>query len=176
MTHVKAEYAVVKKILSDVDRRREKLGARVAACDIENCLEDTVSIFEAALKALVRRYLKGKGMPDEGIDSIFKRVIRNQFQSILKAHGIMKKEFSIELFQNQSKEDIDKITHTFEKRHPITHNLGIVDRKYLESVRSAEREGRDVRVTVKEINDSIDFIVDVLSDLHLRLFQENIYG
>jgi len=43
-------------MLADIPRRRENLGRRIAAKDRKNCLEDTVSIFEAVLRALVRRY------------------------------------------------------------------------------------------------------------------------
>lgn len=40
MTHVSAELAVTRLMLHDVDRRMASLGKRVAAKDMENCLED----------------------------------------------------------------------------------------------------------------------------------------
>jgi hypothetical protein len=46
ITHVEAEFSVTQTMLSDVERRRNELGSRVAARDIENCLEDTVSIMK----------------------------------------------------------------------------------------------------------------------------------
>jgi hypothetical protein len=55
LTHVEAEMNVVRSMLADIPRRRENLGRRIAAKDRENYLEDTVSIFEAVLRALVRR-------------------------------------------------------------------------------------------------------------------------
>ena len=48
-THILGEINVVRAILGDVPRREEDLGVRVAASDIENALEDLVSIFEATL-------------------------------------------------------------------------------------------------------------------------------
>ena len=46
-THVLGEIEVVRTILSDVPRRLDKFGPRIAQNDLENALEDLVSIFEA---------------------------------------------------------------------------------------------------------------------------------
>lgn len=58
----------------------------------------------------------------------------------------------------------------FEKRNPITHNLGIVDRKYLEKVASGELEGRDVRVSVEEVSQAIELCLKVLNDFYPKVF------
>jgi hypothetical protein len=47
-THAALELDVLRTALGGVDQRRERLGARVAARDVENALEDAVSIFEAS--------------------------------------------------------------------------------------------------------------------------------
>lgn len=80
LTHVPAEIAVTRSMLQDVDRRQQTLGRRVAAKDLENCLEDAVSIFEASVKALVRRALAKIGDDPDAIDSQMKK-IGNSFQS-----------------------------------------------------------------------------------------------
>jgi hypothetical protein len=59
---------------------------------------------------------------------------------------------------------------TFEKRHPITHNLGIVDRKYLARVESGELHGREIRVSVTEVEAAIEATSTVLTTLYRRLF------
>ncbi len=43
------------------------------------------------------------------------------------------------------------LNQALEKRHPITHNLGVVDRKYLERSRAAERHGREARIMATEV-------------------------
>jgi len=169
MSHVRAEYSVVRKMLSDVERRREKLGARVAARDIENGLEDIVSIFEAVLRTLLKRHLTEKGAPEEEIEEILKKSIRNQFQNVKRAQRLMQDKFNLELFSKHDTEKLDFLSNVFEKRHPITHNLGVVDKRYLEKVRTAEKEGRDIRITVEEIDKAIDMSIDILDDLHSRL-------
>jgi len=74
MTHVAAELAVTRIMLSDVGRRKLTLDKRVAAKDLENCLEDAVSIFEAAVRAVVRRGMAERGMTRDEIDGRLKKV------------------------------------------------------------------------------------------------------
>jgi hypothetical protein len=59
---------------------------------------------------------------------------------------------------------------TFEKRHPITHNLGVVDRKYLERVHSGELQGREIRITPDEVVEAIGLCGRVFADIYAKLF------
>ena len=169
MTHVKAETDVVVTMLSDVERRRETLGPRVAARDIENCLEDTVSIFEAVLRALLVRRLKDDGKGSDEVDGVLKK-IGNRFQNPDMAREIVEKELGLELFAGVPDGEIQGFGRTFEKRHPITHNLGVVDRKYIERAMSAESEGKQVRVSAQEVSDALKVAAKLLEGLHARLF------
>ena len=170
ITHVEAECEVVKRILSDVERRRAELGPRIVARDIENCLEDTVSIYEAVLKALFVRALRQRGVKEQEIRAILGRRIRNGFQNVDRSAEIVERELGIPLFIPAQSGASHKLKHAFEKRHPITHNLGVVDRKYLENALSAEREGREIRVTSDEIKEALDLCLNVVRRLHGRLF------
>jgi hypothetical protein len=172
MTHVRTELDSVVAMLGDVDRRREMLGARVAARDIENCLEDTVSIFEAAVRAMVWRRLRDDGVsetPTE-VEDVFRRKIGNRFQSIDRTSEWMKEYLGADPFEDLPRDEIQTLSLTFEKRHPITHNLGIVDRKYLDKALSGALEGRDVPVTVEEIQRAIGLCQTALTHVHRKLF------
>jgi hypothetical protein len=170
MTHVNAEYNVVRTMLSDVDRRRNDLDPRIAARDIENCLEDTVSIFEAVLKAVLVRYLHVQGKTEEEVHSIITKKVRTNFQNIDRAIKTVKDQMQLILFEDNAPEEVEKLSATFEKRHPITHNLGVVDRKYLEKALAAEKEGREISVQQQEILEAIDISIKALSDLHEKIF------
>jgi len=169
LTHVEAELSVVKSMLADIKRRREALGNRVAAKDLENCLEDTVSIFEAVLKALVRRFMSNKGSSREDIDKFFKK-IGNAFQNIKKSEDVFHASLNVVLFDTLQKNDIDVFERIFEKRHPITHNLGVIDKKYIEKARTAEREGKEVLVSAQEVEQSVTFSLQTFQSLHKRMF------
>jgi len=170
ITHVEAELDVIRAMLKDTKRRKDELGARVAQKDIENALEDTVSVFEAALRNQVRRSLSEKGTPRDEIENIFKNKIKNFFQNITLASKITKKIVGKCVFEETDEKDVELLNEIFLKRHPITHNLGIVDRKYLEKVRSGELEGRDVRVTKEEVEQAIKITFDSITDFHHALF------
>ncbi|WP_319405704.1 hypothetical protein [uncultured Desulfosarcina sp.] len=67
---------------------------------------------------------------------------------------------------------LDLWTHfgrCFEKRHPITHNLGVVDKKYLERAQQFEREGREVRISKIEVAVLLEDIYSAISDIHHAL-------
>lgn len=169
LTHVEAEIAVLRGMLLDVPRRRESLGRRVAAKDLENCLEDAVSIFEAVLRAMVHRKQRESGVPVEEAERQNKR-IGNGFQNVRRAADIATKELSITLYQDLGDADVGFLARTFEKRHPITHNLGVVDRKYIERVQTAEREGREVLVLAGEIEKALDLTMRTFHCAHRQLF------
>lgn len=169
LTHVSAEFDVIKLTLSDVDSRRERLGARVAARDIENALEDTVSVFEAVLKGITRRFLRTT-TTIENAEEILKKRIANRYQNIQMSAETASREIGIPLFTALNAEELELLKITFEKRHPITHNLGIVDRKYLEKVAFGEIEGRDVRVSVADVSLAIELCMRVMNDFYLRVF------
>jgi len=154
LTHVDAELAVVTAMLGDVDRRRALLGERVAAKDLENLLEDTVSIFEAVLKIIVRRVMQKRGVASEELENAFRRN-GNCFQSIGRTEEFLGEYLNLPNFPGVSAEDRNALKDIFEKRHPITHNLGVIDRKYLDNAAAAVQEGREVNVTPEEITRAI---------------------
>ena len=169
LTNVLMEYNVIRLILSDVENRRERLGVRVAARDVENALEDAVSIFEAVLRAITRRHLRNTLSVDQ-TEEILKKRIGNKFQNITLASEIVQQHFSTSLLSILPCNEGEELKEIFEKRHPIAHNLGIVDRKYLEKIDSGELEGRDIRVSAEEVSRAIELCLKVFNDFYLKVF------
>jgi hypothetical protein len=168
LVHVDKEFKVIEKMLSVVDKRREELGARVAGRDIENAIEDMVSIFEAVMKIITSRHLLKQGTQPDEIADILEKQIRNQYQNIKSAQEVFKKFVGIELFEGLSSPSSEALTLIFEKRHPITHNLGVIDRKYLARVRSGELQGREIRVSSQEVFDVLEITRSVISSAYQR--------
>lgn len=165
LTHVEAELAVTRLMVEDVERRQTQLGKRVAAKDLENCLEDTVSIFEAAMRAVVRRALIARGDSSEEIASTFKK-LGNTFQNIDRSQKELVSIFGHDPLSSAISE---KLKSAFEKRHPITHNLGVIDRKYMERAQQAEQEGREIRLTAAEITDALSDVLEAITFAYSRL-------
>jgi hypothetical protein len=169
-THVLGEINVIKAMMGDVDRRLELLGGRVAAKDMENGLEDLVSVFEATLKIEIRRHLRKTTISEESIDVVMRK-IGSRLQSISHAVTLVHENCGAPL-SIQPQDDLDRLTRIFEKRHPITHNLGVIDKKYLERVQSHDALGKDISLTEREIIWAADAIFVLIDSLHQRLFPQ----
>lgn len=166
LSHVHQELSINRRILDAVPTRQLELGSRVAARDIENALEDTVSIFEAVLKAICRLHLALTGMAKEQIATTIESKVRNRFQSVALAPAAFAEVTGRDLFEGCSEQEVEWLRQIFEKRHPITHNLGVIDRKYLARVESGETLGREVRVTATEVGRAIDLVERVLAQAY----------
>lgn len=165
LEHVRGEFAVIQIILAAVGTRRAELGARVAAKDTENALEDVVSIFEAVMKIVIRRSLELRNVgPLEVPDRI--RSIGNSFQNVESGAREFQKDTGMDLFEDAADKAV--LDAAFTKRHPHTHNLSIVDRRYLERVRSGALEGRELRFTSTEVIAAIESAQRVTSCAYKR--------
>lgn len=129
-------------------------------------MEDTVSLFEAAMRALVRRGLTEKGGSAEDVERRISK-LGNAFQNIARVRHHMAEIFALSVPED---EHWPVLAATFEKRHPIAHNLGVVDRKYLERAQAAERQGREVRITKSEIDQALGATLEALTFVHSALF------
>jgi predicted nucleic acid-binding Zn-ribbon protein len=163
LQHVREEFDVVRRILEVAPQRRAELGARVAARDIENALEDVVSIFEAVLKLICRSELLARGIAQEDVSATIESKVRNKFQNVGLAQIVFAEIVGRELLRGESSETIAGLSAVFEKRHPITHNLGVIDRKYMRRVESGEPVGREIRVSSAEVLQAIDVVEHILS-------------
>lgn len=168
MTHVSSELVVTRLMVGDVTRRQELLGSRVAAKDLENCLEDAVSIFEASIKAVVRRALVERDEDRDSIEARFKK-IGNAFQSIERTREKITELFGFDIGGS----DVwSKLSAAFEKRHPVTHNLGVVDRKYMERTQQSEREGREVRISIHEVEFLLSEVEEAVGHIYTGLIRK----
>lgn len=166
-THILGEIQVVRTILGDVPRREEAFGPRIAAKDIENALEDLVSIFEATLKYEIRRHARSIGESDSEVEGRMKK-IGSRLQSMRNAEQLLPTYCGVGL-DGVDRAVLDTLDALFQKRHPITHNLGVVDRKYLEQIRTHEEEGKEVNVTRSELLSASALVFVLVEDFHLRL-------
>lgn len=166
---VEAEFNVVRAMLDDVQNRRERLGERVAARDIENALEDVVSTFEAVARRLVHRKLLENGLPRPDADKRVKKC-GNAFQSVSRGGKASLDLVAQDIFAALSTSERSELESGFEARHPVTHNAGVVDRKYLDKSGSSEREGHEVAVTTAMVTRAMELATKALSEFHQRLF------
>jgi hypothetical protein len=168
--HLHAEASIIRRILTAVPDRHATLGARVAARDVENALEDAVSIFEAGLKSTTRRWLTTQGKSPQEIEAILATKIRNGFQNPDRAADLYKEVIGRDLFVGVTSVERTELVNTFAKRHPITHNLGVIDRQYLARARTGQLEGREIRVSPTEVDRALTLAHKVVTTAYQTLF------
>jgi len=166
---VDAEFTVVQAILGDVSTRRERLGERVASRDVENALEDVVSTFEAVIRKMVLRALLERGDSRENAAEKLRKK-GNCFQSVARGSRESVDLLQEDLFSGLTAVEVSEIERSFEARHPVTHNAGVVDRKYLDKTGSREREGGEVRISVAQVERCVELCLRVVRGFHGRLF------
>lgn len=170
LVHVASEVQVLRVMLDAVPERRKALGARVAGRDIEDALENVVSVFEAVLKAITRRQLLALGRAPAQADEVLRKEVRNGFQSVARAEPLFKTLAGIDLLACLETRDRQFLAGAFEKRHPIAHNLGVVDKAYLAKSLSAASEGREVALHADEVRRALDLAERVLASAYRALF------
>lgn len=170
LIHLRAEASIIRRILAAVPDRHATLGARVAARDVENALEDAVSIFEAALKSTTRRWLATQGRTSQEIETVLATKIRNGFQNPDRAAELYTEVIGKDLFVGVPSVERTALTDTFAKRHPITHNLGVIDRQYLARARTGQLEGREIRVSPAEVDRALTLALQVVTTAYQTLF------
>ena len=171
LLHVAAECQAVTTALAAVAGRGSELGARVAANDLDNALEDTVSIFEASLKVTLRKYLEAPGKPEHEINELFDRSVRNGFQNIGRAEELFRALTGGELLRDLSPSDVARLKLIFEKRHPITHNRGIADDKFLART-GLHGWGREVVASAAEVREVLGIVTRVIESAYRGLFPD----
>lgn len=170
LVHVASEVHVLRVMLDAVPERRKMLGARVAGRDIEDALENVVSVFEAVLKAVTRRQLLSLGRAPADADAVLRKEVRNGFQSVARKEPLFKTFAGFDLLACLEARERQFLAGALEKRHPIAHNLGVVDKAYLAKSRSAASEGREVALHADEVRRALDLAERVLASAYQTLF------
>lgn len=127
-----------------------------------NCLEDCVSLFEGFLKQLYADKVRELYSPDESEEKVTS--IKNSFQNLSKSSGIYKDEFNVDLFNGLSEEELEFLQVQFAKRHVLTHNLGLIDNKYLEQVISWQKSGQEVPLKKEDIEVTLDHVRKIIQN------------
>jgi Zn ribbon nucleic-acid-binding protein len=132
---VEANLALIEKQLELEKTLRDKFGAEFPS-DVasilssitpkmtEDACENVVTVFETFLKELNQRNLSRATDPA-------KKMQGNVFQRLNDAATWYQDQYGFDLFAPLGTNDVDKLKMLFAKRHLLTHNLGIIDAKFI---------------------------------------------
>jgi len=121
---------------------------------IENSLEDLVSTFDGFARRLTDKAKDKASKPD--------KVGYLSFQNLKKARKDVKQLFGFDLSTPLEQERWYQANDSFQKRHLLTHNLGLVDEAYIEKSKNKTAVvGERIVIEQTEVNDLISD-VDIL--------------
>ena len=116
---------------------------------IENSLEDLVSSFDGFARRLTDKSKEKASKPD--------KVSYLSFQNLKKARKDVKQLFGFDLSTPLNQERWYSANDSFQKRHLLTHNLGLVDEVYIEKSKNKTATiGQRVVIEQAEVQDLID--------------------
>lgn len=136
---------------SDPERMLRKLG---------NAHEDAVSATEAYLKAVHALIVRARE-PNEADKKLAK--VGNAFQNIERGKKLFA-AFGIDLYGRLSKEETEMLEASMAKRHVVTHNLGVVDKKHSERTGQGQ-VGELLSLTDAEVRQHLDLVERVIAGL-----------
>ena len=129
---------------------------------IGNALEDVVSLFETFLKHIYH-YEINKKLPKEEAESKIKK-IRNTFQRIEGAERLFTNDLGINLYSHINPQNKGFLEEQFLKRHVLTHNLGLIDKKYQEKAKTYERQGAELEIKQEDVHKALQIVMDILNN------------
>jgi hypothetical protein len=138
---------VVVKMLDLAKEASGELAERL----IENALEDCVSAFDGFGREVCRVYAEKAAHPA--------KAEKISFQSLNGAMKNLLSEFGVDLSSSVSSDDWSAAVRGFQKRHLVTHKMGVIDGDYV--AKAGDRgavAGRRVTVSADEVSQLLDIV------------------
>ena len=113
---------------------------------IENALEDCVSAFDGFGRETCRVFSSKATKPDGAIEV--------RFQNTSNARKRVRELFVVDFASSLTTDDWMKVQRAFQKRHLLSHKMGVVDQAYLSATgESTSFLGRKVSIQADEIGE-----------------------
>lgn len=160
--HYERSKQIILSLLDSGDVILEKGGKEAFHHHLGNCLEDVVSLFEGFHKSLYSKAIRDRGSREEAKEKISK--MKTNFQRLSGAEKFFRKDLSIEIFAPLTDSEREFLEELFLMRHVITHNLGLVDKKFQEKARSLQRRGEELEISKPDIEKGLNLVDNVIRE------------
>ncbi len=170
--HLNRSYNIIRVLIDESERIGNEKGLDIGQQMLGNALEDIVSLFEAFLKYIYRYSVKRSFIGNEAESKISK--IGINFQRLEKAENLCREDLKLNLFELININDKRFIQEQFLKRHVLTHNLGLIDEKYLKKVNVFERQGSEIELKKEDIFRFLDLTRNILTNIIKQTLKENV--
>jgi len=161
LQHLNRSADIIRVLLQEYERISQERGKEVGQQMVGNALEDVVGLFEAFLKHIYQYEIKRRFSKEEAEAKIMK--IRVNFQRLEGAEDLFSEDLGFTLFVECDQEDRTFLQEQFLKRHVLTHNLGLVDKKYIEKAQVYEKQGAELDIKPIDVSRALEIVVGVVT-------------
>jgi hypothetical protein len=158
--HLDRSAETINVLIEESDRIGRERGSPVGQHMIGNALEDVVGLFETFLKHVYAHEVKKRYPKTEAETKLEK--VRNTFQRIEGGEKLFKDELGQYLYSSITANEKEFLEAEFLKRHVLTHNLGLVDRKYQEKAQTYQRQGAELELKPEEVKTALELVTRII--------------
>lgn len=117
---------------------------------VERSLDMLVTAFETYCKTVYIERMKQK---DPNVDVAYLQTkVKNAFQNLKRGNGLYSRELGINFLQRLTQEELAFTLKSFQKRHVLVHNSGIIDSRYVELTgEDSNLIGKRLTINKKEV-------------------------
>lgn len=103
-------------------------------------------------------------------------VAKGSFQRLSEASRIFSRDLSIDIFNPIEQEESDFLNILFNKRHAITHNLGLVDEKFQSRINQWQRCGEELEIDRLAVMRGLDITERIINNVVLKTLGDGDYS
>lgn len=163
LQHLDRSAEIIKILLGEHDRIAQERGLEVGRQVIGNALEDVISLFESFLKYIYQYEIRKRYSHEEAEQKISK--IRVNFQRLGGAEECFLNDFAFDIFKECSTDNKPFLQEQFLKRHVITHNFGLIDKKYLVQAQSYQKPGAELDIEISDVLRALEIVKRIIESV-----------
>lgn len=163
LQHLEQSALEIEQVLKLPDHLKDVLKPRGYQRLIENALEDVISLWEGYLKAIYRHNIRQYFSPTQ-VERL-EQTVGTTFQRIDGAVERYRRDLNVDLLAPLDSHQIDFLKEQFQKRHILTHNLGLADERFLAQAGKNIRVGQEILVDDQDTLRSLHIVMQVLRNL-----------
>jgi hypothetical protein len=159
--HLNRSAETIRILIEESERIGKERGQEVRDQMIGNALEDVVTLFETFLKHIYQ-YETRRQLPKEEAEAKIKK-IGATFQRLEGAEKLFSEDLGFDLFPGCEQKDKAFLQDQFLKRHVLTHNLGLVDKKYIEKAKAYQKQGAELDIKPTDVSRALEIAVNIVA-------------